>query len=147
MDEIATTYDPNLIDTAGFLTLPIPDPNRPIGDYGKTLLHLLFWLTYTQKGREFLGQNHVKDANPPEPRKQAIRDALRTEFANFNVDNEAVVTALTDAHFAAEDWVKANNANSLVERDKFEAIYKQNMSVVTWWLWEESLGNNFSLLW
>ncbi|HKP59743.1 MAG TPA: hypothetical protein VJV78_23630 [Polyangiales bacterium] len=147
MADIATTYNPKLTVDAGFFNAVTEDQDRPIGENGKTLLHLLFWLTYTKLGREFLAKNHVEDAEPTGPRIEAIRAALREEFLKFNVDNEVVVTALTDAHLAAEDWVKANTAGSLVERDKFEAIYKQNMSVVTWWLWEESLGNNFSLLW
>lgn len=161
---IADKFDPELTKNAGFL-LDSPDPTKPIGEDGKRLLHLVYWLTYTRAGRQFLNDwKPSKQAVPPADRKpdSVVIAQLTTRFTqDFNLTDQNVLEACIQLHFQATYWVDANaqviaataagNASSVTaataERDLYEANYKMYLSVITWQLWEDGIGHEFSLGW
>jgi hypothetical protein len=149
MSDIANTYDPALNQNAGFDVLT--PGAQPLGADGKTLLRLLYWLTYTADGRQFLRANITFGPNAvAEPQ---IRANLTAQFAAFNVVNAVILEAMIQTHLAADRWIEANqqvvagDASKVAVRDTQELIYKQNLSVVTWWLWQDALNHEFSMLW
>jgi hypothetical protein len=153
---IADTYDPLLSQRAGFL-LSGQDPDKPIGDDGKRLLHLIYWLTYAREGREFLRANAPSRAVPtPAGRKSEadVEAILRAKFvADFNLTNEVVLNACVRLHFEATYWVDENvlvgqgDQSALGRREVHESNFKMYLSVLTWQLWEDGTGHEFSLSW
>jgi hypothetical protein len=172
---IQDTYDPTLNETAGFLpsleddfadtkNFPPPHVVKPIGDNGKRLLHLIYWLTYTKPGREFLRANYPSKQNPPEQGRKSeadVEEILRAKFkADFKLDiDETVMNACIQLHFQATYWVDENKkfanpaanaaakAAAKAQRDIHEANYNTYLSVITWQLWKDGTGHEFSLGW
>jgi len=153
---IADTYDPELNLNAGYL-LDSQDPGKPIGDDGKRLLHLIYWLTYTKIGRDFLRANYPSPQDPPPEGRfteAAVTATLRARFIQeFNLTNETVLNACIQLHFQATYWVDENkkfaegDQTALARRDLHESNYKMYLSVITWQLWEDGTGHEFSLGW
>ena len=164
---IADTYDPTLNERAGFLPSldddfdhpPFPHQSKPIGDNGKRLLHLVYWLTYTKGGREFLRANYPSKQNPPEPGRKSeaqVEAILRAKFKeDFNLDtDESVMNACIQLHFHATYWVDENKkikdgdpAANPLQRAMHEANYNTYLSVITWQLWKDGTGHEFSMGW
>jgi len=138
----------------GYLTIgdgqaPVKEPNPPLEARDrKSLLNLLFWLVNTREGNDFL-EAHVP---PSTGSGTAIRESMRTEFINkFGILNVTLQDALIDGHFAATRWIQANkdmpSASAATAREENERVYQQKMSFVMWWLWEDAMGHDFSMLW
>jgi hypothetical protein len=79
-------------------------------------------------------------------REAAIRKTLNAAFATFNVLGPSA-DSLVEAHLAAVRWTLENKAANIGNRDVQESLYMQHMAAVTWWMWEESAKDNFSLPW
>jgi hypothetical protein len=112
-------------------------------DVQKGLLHLVYYFIYTLEGRTFL---HTQR---PEANVRTVAD-VRAEVAKkcnaFGVTGPAQ-EAIIASHLAGHAWVEAHKTGNLLERDKQEGIYKQNLSAVSWYLWEEGAGTLFPLGW
>jgi len=152
MSEI--NYDKTLNTTAGYLEIR-PETTGPSGTSSdaeplkppneQTLLHLLFWALYTRPGRDFMRTN--KPANGALTDSQ--KTALTNKFAQFGVTDPARVGAILDAHVAAENWTLANAQGpaGFPNRDLNEKQYLQKMAFITWCLWEDAKGHEFSMGW
>jgi hypothetical protein len=142
------SYDPSLNKTAGYYQLK-EDKDKPLSAADKKqLLNLLFWLTYTKDGRDFVSTNRES----PERPEAAIRSALLKKFRDdFGIIDEALRLALINAHLAADRWVQANNrmpdTKAALDRELHEGVYQQNISFVMWSLWEDAMGHDFSMNW
>ncbi|HEX8112124.1 MAG TPA: hypothetical protein VF516_30535, partial [Kofleriaceae bacterium] len=100
--EIARTaiaYDPTLGGNVGFLkiaggTPPLKPPN------GDTLLHLLFFLIYTEDGWDLLRANGPTSAATPDQARANLKAALLRLFPTIE-DNrpDSVLDPVIDAHF------------------------------------------------
>lgn len=139
MSKIAQRYDDKAHDEGGTVTV---DRTRLDPKYQKGLLALLYWLTYEEGGRALAHANRFDQGRT----EQDIRQELSTEFRKFNVLGPAA-DALIEAHLAAVRWTEENKAKNFGKRQTQEELYMQHMAAVTWWLWEESAGDNFSLPW
>lgn len=138
------SYDPNKAETAGYYKLTevkLADADK------KMLLNYLFWLTYTQEGRGFLLKNRVSQG--------VAEDTVRTEFlksfVTYGLIDVSLQNALINGHLAADRWTVANSkmpdAQALQDRETQERIFQQNVAFITWCLWEDAMGQGFSLLW
>jgi hypothetical protein len=147
-------YDQTFNRTAGYLAIE-PDkskegertdtPREALKDpHRKTLLHLIFWALYTWDGREMMRNNKLNPETGQIPDGGA---ALKAKFAEFGVTDAALVQAILDAHIAAEKWVLAYKANKPGDLDLHEKVYSQNMSFITWCLWEDAKAHEFSMGW
>ena len=91
------------------------------------------------------GLKLVDNDLPPEKRQ-----LLKNKLSEYNVADDRQ-EAIISAHIAAEKWVAANklmpDADAEKTRDFQENIYLQNMSFVTWQLWEDCKGHEFSMGW
>ena len=124
------------------------------GQFKNGLLHLVYYFLYTVDGRAFLhdlipGQPPTSNPQGPANTDASVVAQLKTKFAAFGVD-AAVHDALIGAHFAGFALVAAHTkagGPDIPERDKQEAIYKQNLAAVSWALWEEGSGPLFPLGW
>jgi hypothetical protein len=147
MSNISDFYGDTLFETAG--SAPVDRVNLA-GRYQTSLLHLVYYLIYDQDGRTFLRALKVGLPNPAQPGTNhtdvTIRAALRAKFLSYGVSGTAQ-DAMIGVHFAGNAWVAAHRANDLVARDQAEATFKQQMSAITWALWDEGTGPLFPLPW
>jgi hypothetical protein len=131
----------------------LADHTKMKGSFQNGLLHLVYHLLYTVEGRKFM-----HDLIPGEPPKSkagpvnteaSVRAELKAKFLTFGVD-ASVHEALIGAHLAGFAWIAAHTVAggpNILERDKQEAIYKQNLAAVSWALWEQGSGELFPLGW
>ena len=139
MVDVPSNYDPNKNQNAGYVSLKqgtVADSDK------KTLLYLLFWLTYTEDGRVLLKKNRPSATLTPE---QASTNLSKVFNDEFGISEPALVTALVSGHLAADRFVAA--ANGSLDKQTSEKIYEHNMSFVMWKLWEDSLNHEFSMNW
>lgn len=148
--EVARTqidYDPDLYGRAGFLkitdgTSPLVPPN------GDTLLHLLFFIIYTKEGSDLLRSNGPKSAATPELAKANLKKALLQRFPTIEDDRpDSVLDPVIDAHFAADWYVEALNANNPTEQSEYQQQYSQALLVILGELHDDALKHEFSMLW
>jgi hypothetical protein len=142
------SYDPAKNEKAGFLVLSQHESKPLQPSDKKRLLHLLFWLTFTEEGRKFVGDNRESKGLP----EDQIRAALLAKFnVDFGIIDAGLQVALINAHLAADRWVVANanmpDASAAAARQLQESVYQQNMSFVMWALWEDAMGHEFSMNW
>jgi len=136
-------YDPNINLTAG--TFVISQGSKPVSSAdGNTLLNLLFWLTYTAEGRQFIKDNRLGG--------QFTEDQIRSNFAaklaqNFGLTDEGLLGAITNAHLAADRYITARASLSRTDMDTQDKVYQQNLSFIMWTLWENALAHEFSMNW
>lgn len=145
--EIARTqisYDPNLVQNKGFLkisdgTPPLTPPN------GDTLLHLLFFLIYTQEGLDLLQANKPTSGGTLVQAKANLKAALLALFPTIEDGRpDSVLDPVIDAHFAADGYVTAKNS---VEQAQYQAIYAQKLLVILGELHDDAMAHEFSMLW
>jgi hypothetical protein len=140
------SYDPTLNTTAGYVDIADPSTLAPLAPRDRqTLLFLLFKLLYTYEGRQFMRDNNVVDGKLTDEKQKNLIDY----FAQNGVTDNAVQTALINAHVAAQNWADAYKAGATRNDDRMaaEKVYLQNMSFVTWSLWEDAKAHEFSMGW
>lgn len=126
------------------------EPNRD----AKTLLHLLFWLAHTREGREFF-RTITLDPVGVDSVDGVISDVKRTELTNEltvrGITDERIQSAIVESHVAAVNYERAlrdvSNPNRPVRLEKWGKIYLQQTAFITWCLWEDAKGHEFSMLW
>lgn len=145
--EVARThieYDPELSKRAGFLRIERGDPPI-VPPHGDTILHLLFFLIYTEEGRSLLDA-HRGWATPrtPEVIRDKLKTALREKFPALEDDR---LEAVLDAHFAADGYVAAVEANDEASKQQHEAVYSQKLLAILGAVHDDAMGHDFSLDW
>ena len=108
-----------------------------------TLLHLLFFLTYTKEGRKLLADNEpwVK------PEGQA-RTALQAFFGQrWPGIPQSVRNALIEAHFSAATYREAQKNNLTKDMAQAEARYSEQLRTVTGQLFADGHKHEFSMNW
>jgi hypothetical protein len=144
MSKIAQYYREDAHTTGGLVTVDRTDLKDP---YRKSLLALLYWLVYEKDGRDLVHRTRFEPSLLNDAvREAAIRKELKEAFSAFNVLGQAA-DSLVEAHLAAVRWTLENKAENMGNRDVQESLYMQHMAAVTWWMWEESAKDNFSLPW
>jgi hypothetical protein len=148
--EIARTaiaYDPTLVGDKGYLTIsdgtpPLRPPN------GDTLLHLLFFLIYTQEGLDLLQANGPTSAATPAQAKANLKAALLGRFPTIDSDRpESVLDPVIDAHFAADWYVEAVKTKDPVGQAEYQALYAQKLLAILGELHDDAMAHEFSMLW
>jgi hypothetical protein len=144
-------YDPTLNLAAGYVGLQLPaadaadgPPLRP--QDGKTLLALLFTLLYTKPGRDLMRNNKPVNGQLSDAQRQTLLDA----FSNLGgVTSPDLQNALVDAHIAADTWATSFKSDPTNDgaRATVEKVYLQKMAFITWCLWEDAKGHEFSMGW
>jgi len=113
----------------------------------QTLLNLIWTLTYTEQGRKVLKENRPKKAhNGVVVTEDQVRTNLTKWIKDFGIHDSTVVQAVVEAHIAADAWIAEKLVDG-VDQAKYEKIYQQNVAVVTWMLWEDAMGHEFSMNW
>ena len=135
-------YDPTLNTRAKRIevTQESDDPDA------KTLLHLMFYALHTTEGREFF-RTHKWNA---ETRSLSDEDkaALIAKCIEFGVTREDLQDAIIQAQIAGEQFAIAYKTRDFsVARKDAETVYLQKMAFITWCLWEDTKGHEFSLGW
>jgi hypothetical protein len=138
-------------DAKGERIRPLDSNFEPNND-GKTLLHLLYWLAHTREGRDFFHNKVVlKPAIGEGTLEEPERQLLVTELTKRGVTDERIQSAIVESHVAAVNWVRVQKNVTLEGRDKllekWGKIYLQQTAFITWCLWEDAKGHEFSLLW
>lgn len=148
MAESRIRYDRHKHSEAGFLELK--QGSKPLLDCDrKTLLNLLFWLTYTEEGRTFLSNNRTRDGKNS---VEEVEANLRRKFKDdFGIIDEALLDALIKGHLAADRWVGAHgrmpSEHARSELAHQERVYQHNIAFVMWSLWEDAMAHDFSMNW
>jgi len=140
-------YDPTLAATRGYLAIASGTPPlRP--PHGDTLLHLLFFLIYTQEGGELLRANGPTSAATPEQAKDNLKAALLRRFPTIDSGRpDSVLDPVIDAHFAADWYVGAVKAKSLGNQAAYQAMYAQKLLAILGELHDDAMAHEFSMLW
>jgi len=140
MANIIDFYDSELFQAAGGVTL---DRSTLAPRFQNGLFHLVYAIVYDKVTRDELRKLRPS----PELTVEAIRTALANKFEkDYGVTGVARDTLIA-LHLAGVAWVAAYNAGDAGERDRQEAIFKQQLAVVTWLLWEDGTGQLFPLPW
>lgn len=148
--EIARTaidYDSTLSGNAGYLkiasgTPPLKPPN------GDTLLHLLFFLIYTQDGLDLLRASGPTSAATPELAKANLKAALLQLFPTIEDDRpDSVLDPVIDAHFAADWYVEAVKAKDSAGQAEYQALYSQKLLAILGELHDDAMAHEFSMIW
>jgi len=137
---IKIDFNPALNTTGGYLNV-MPDG---IGTNGQTLLHAIFWAVYTQEGRDYM-HTLLLEADGSFSATNELK--LRSKLGTFGVNSEAIVFAFVQAHVAAMRWKLAHNTHDAVQEEIQTKAYQQYTAVLTWSLWEDAQGHEFSMTW
>jgi hypothetical protein len=135
-------YDPSL--NLGAATIAVT-PSRPGDPNTKTLLHLMFWALHTADGRQFFRTHKWR---PDVGLTASDRSALINKCIEFGVTRQDLQEAIIGAQVAGEQFALAYKERRFDEfRKQAEAVYQQKMAFITWCLWEDTKGHEFSLGW
>ena len=137
---IKIDFNPNLNANGGYLNVT-PDN---IGTNDQTLLHAIFWAVYTHPGRDFM---HSLTLEADGSFSAANEQKLRNKLNEFGVNAEAIVFAFVQAHVAALRWKVAHAAHDAVQEEIQTKAYQQYTALLTWSLWEDAQGHEFSMTW
>jgi hypothetical protein len=143
----AIEYEAGRSERVGYLRI---EPGEPpmISPDSDTVLHLLFYLTYTQKGRwlllEYTFDRDAKEQLPPGATRATLKTKLREKFPSL--DDDRLEIAL-DAHFAAGAYVAALKNNEPSTMPSLQEIYKQKLAAMLGALYDDSMGRDFSCIW
>lgn len=149
-EKASISYDPNLSKVAGCLEIENGTPPL-VPPHGDTLLHLLFFLIYTAEGRKLLLDNSLANGPsdwgaPAEPAlvRARLKAGLQQRFPALPEDRLNVVI---DAHFAADRYISAIEANDAAARQQHEGIYEQKLLAILGALHDDAMGHEFSMIW
>lgn len=139
-------FNRTLNATAGHFKV-VPDSTIEPED-GQTLLHLVFFLTYTREGRQLLRDNRpLRPKGPPLTAAQAgerLRVALRRSFPKLKDD---VLDLVIETHLAADAFAALPNTATAAEREPREAAYSQRIMAVLGALHDDAMAHEFSMNW
>lgn len=140
-------YDPTLAATKGYLAITSGTPPlKP--PHGDTLLHLLFFLIYTQEGGELLRANGPTSAATPEQAKDNLKAALLRRFPTIDSGRpDSVLDPVIDAHFAADWYVEAVKTKSPGNQAEYQRMYAQKLLAILGELHDDAMAHEFSMLW
>jgi hypothetical protein len=134
-------YDPSLNAQA----LPITVQKKDNDSDAKTLLHLMFYALHTTEGREYFRTHKWR---PEIGLSDTDRTALIKKCVEYGVTREDLQDAIIQAQIAGEQFAIAYKARDFgVTRKNAETVYLQKMAFITWCLWEDTKGHEFSLGW
>jgi hypothetical protein len=140
-------YDPEKNTNAGYLEIDGAKSTMNPADRN-TLLNLLWFITNTEEGRTLCRVNSPEPGeNPGDPALEKYRIALRDAFQARGVIDAQLLFALIEGHLSARFWVRARNKGDLAAMDRYEKIYQQYLSVITWNIWEDAQAHDFSMNW
>lgn len=141
------TYDPTLAEDKGYLRISngTPPLKPPHGD---TLLHLLFFLIYTQEGWDLLRTNGPTSAATPALAKANLKAALLRLFPTIETNRpDSVLDPVIDAHFAADWYVEAVKAKDTDGQAEYQTLYSQKLLAILGELHDDAMAHEFSMLW
>ncbi len=141
MADIIDKYRPEIWRSAGDTSA---DRKNMLDGFQNGLLHLVYYLLYTEAGREYMHEWVPGEKGKTE---EAVRVELKRKFREEFAVDDGAQEAMIGAHLAGFAWIAAYKANNIAERDKQQAIYKQNLAAVSWFLWEQGSGDLFPLGW
>jgi hypothetical protein len=138
-------YEDGRSKRVGYLRIEPGDPPMTSRD-GDTVLHLLFYLTYTDEGRslllEYTFDRDAKEDRPVGNTRATLKALLRDKFPYLGDDRLEIAL---DAHFAAGEYVATRNDPGKAE--PLEGIYKQKLAAMLGALHDDSMGRDFSCIW
>jgi hypothetical protein len=102
-----------------------------------SLLQLLFHFTYTRDGRAFLAANRPSGG----VEKNKARANLERRFSEFNVPQGELMNALTEAHFAADAFLRGG------DEAEEQAKYFRNLETIMTALHNDAMSTEFSINW
>lgn len=140
-------YDPTLAPTKGYLAIASgAPPLKP--PHGDTLLHLLFFLIYTQEGGALLRANGPTSAATVDQAKDNLKAALLRRFPTIDSGRpDSVLDPVIDAHFAADWYVDAVKAGSVGDQAQYQKMYEQKLLAILGELHDDAMAHEFSMLW
>jgi len=140
-------YEEGRAEKTGYLTIGPGDPAMSSSD-AASILHLLFYLVYTQEGRSLLLDNAFdRDATnnlPPGTTRARLKAALRARFPELE---DARLEIALDAHFAAGEYAAADKQGDHVTMQRQQDIYKQKLTATLGALYDDSMSRDFSFVW
>jgi hypothetical protein len=118
----------------------------------KTLLHLLFWLAHTREGRDFFRTITLDPAgNSDGTITASMRTTLTNKLTEKGVTDERIQSAIVESHVAAVNYERAlrdvTSETRPARLEKWGKAYLQHTAFITWCLWEDAKGHEFSMLW
>ena len=138
-------YEEGRSERVGYLKIEPGDPPMESPD-ADTVLHLLFYLTYTEEGRslllEYTFDRDAKEQLPAGDTRATLKKRLHDKFPGLT--DERLEIAL-DAHFAAGAYVALRDAP--VEAALQQEIYKQKLAAMLGALYDDSMSCDFSCIW
>jgi hypothetical protein len=141
------TYDSELAEAKGYLRISDGTPRLkpPNGD---TLLHLLFFLIYTQDGFDLLRANGPTTAATPAQAKENLKAQLLLRFPTIETGRpDSVLDPVIEAHFAADQYVEAVNQNDSKAQVEYREAYSQKLLAILGELHDDAMAHEFSMLW
>jgi hypothetical protein len=146
-DQIA--YDANVNTTRGFFKDREADLGPPafrrapsMAD-GNRLLHILFFLVYTQEGRKLLDDNRTFR---PEPEIRAnVKGEIQKLFGGQIPDD--VLEAIVKAHIAGDKYVNAKIANNQTDMTAQSTAYSEQLCLLLGKLHDDAMVYEFSCGW
>jgi hypothetical protein len=141
------TYDAKLAEDKGYLRISDDTPRLkpPNGD---TLLHLLFFLIYTQEGFDLLRANGPTTAATPAQAKANLKAQLLLRFPTIEAGRpDSVLDPVIEAHFAADQYVEAVNQDDGKAQDEYREAYSQKLLAILGELHDDAMAHEFSMLW
>jgi hypothetical protein len=140
-------YDPDKNEKAGYLEIDAAKSTMNPADR-KTLLNLLWFITNTQEGRTLCRDNSPQPGEDyGDPALEKYRVALRAAFQDRGIIDAQLLYALVEGHLSARFWLQARNQGDIAGMDRYEKVYQQYLSVITWNLWEDAQAHDFSMNW
>ena len=136
-------YTEGLSERAGFLKITAGSP-AIVPPNADTLLHLLFFLIYTAEGAQLLSANSLSSSSTPDVARAKLKVSLKLKFPTLGDDR---LDAVIDAHFAADGYVSALQANDDAKRQAQQEIYSQRLLAILGELHDDAMGHEFSMRW
>jgi hypothetical protein len=141
------SYDSELAEAKGYLRISDGTPRLkpPNGD---TLLHLLFFLIYTQDGFDLLRANGPTTAATPAQAKANLKAQLLLRYPTIETGrSDSVLDPVIEAHFAADQYVAAVNQSDSKAQAEYREAYSQKLLAILGELHDDAMAHEFSMLW
>ena len=140
------TFNRALNGTAGHFKV-VPDSDIDADD-GQTLLHLIFFLTYTREGRQLLRNNRPLRPKGSQLTAAQATERLKAELRrSFPKLEDDVLNLVIEAHLAADAFAALPDTASAAERQPREAAYSERVMAVLGALHDDAMGHEFSMNW
>ena len=127
-------YDDTLADRVALHNVCRDVIATPDGD---GLLHVVYFVIYTDRGRKLL----LANTGAVPGARTTLTAALRKEFPALSDDRLDMVI---DAHFAADQYISAVGD---VAKQQAQRLYEQKVLAILGALRDDAMGHDFSLVW